>query len=241
MNKKANKKTKDKKSAVTYLLLMSAIFAFMVFLCACNEQIVYDSDTEPEVICSHPSFLLDAARAPISLLCVTDQSDDISEIEIEYGRTVKCVKCSCEVLYLSDFVKERDFRFSDFCGVIYVPCGYKYDFTPGSVVLVDLLPVKGGEIKYMPLLDELNRLQYLPFKDEKLVVGPYYPGSLDFYCLERVNDAIDQVKELKDKPEWAKILYDKKLENGMSVEEVREYLESILPAVEKGMNNSEPD
>ena len=176
-----------------------------------------------------------AWREPIALLKINEQSNESKDIRInDNGDVLCCIKCNCEILFFGDKLREYNFRYEPFSGEIYIPENYKEEFSPGTTVLTDLSVVWGAEQFYLPCLDKQNRPEYLGFYEEKLVIDQNYPDSPGFYILKKVDQEIDNIKYVyKEKPEWGDILYDRKLESGMSVEEVRDYLKSIWPAAEK--------
>ena len=218
------------------LLIMSVCFC----LAAITAVILYfagvfkGNDLNQGVNNDGPLRWTSAAAEPMALLKIKNQSNEITDIDLsDYNCNISCVKCDCEVLFFEENVKKSRWEYASFADVIYVPYDYREEFCPGSTVLIELYAAERGKEYYLPHMDKELHPEYLSFYEGKLV-DLDFPKSEGFYLIKEVNKEIES-EQAKDK--WGDILYDRKLECGMSVEEVRDYLASIWPAAECYWNN----
>ena len=214
------------------------IIALMLLLCSCE---LY-TELEPGTLRSRGEAIIDrytwpdiAAHTPFAVVRVTEQTDAGA---IHYSdKTTECVKCVCDVLYFNSAAGER---FADFNGAFYVPKYEKEIFSPGATVLVKLYDPQmliDGEKAYYLIVDDNNRVLNIKFEDGRIVLGAdwWYYG---FHILKEVNDEIEKAPPAGERTDWRSELPEKPLTNGMSIEEVIDYLKALYPTYEKYRNCS---
>lgn len=242
VNRTSEKINLQKKRGLRVIFPLSACFfaAAIVFVMFVTPGfLVFTTDLpelQPEISDSFfdfPSSWQESGKEPYAILKINSCSSETKDIKVEVeGDAVSCVCCNCEIIYFNTKITEYWKRLECFCGEIYIPVSYKDTFSPGSTVLIDIRIVTGNELYFMPYLDDENCPQFLPFIDGKIELDTELRNR-SFYLLDEVNNAIDIASKAEKIPEWLEGLPTQKLEDGMTINEVKRYLNALLPAAEK--------